>query len=160
MKLLRYGNSPRFQEYLESHGFKLKGGALRNQSVPELEELLTRVQICIANKAQTDIVTSGAFVGIGILENITQKPTIKPSLDLQGLSSFLQNNEQFLDALEEIRLLHSIGTALSPYQRILLTFTTACVIVNKSNMAARRDTERLQGMRQEAAKSTPEEVKK
>lgn len=163
MKISRYLSSPRFQEYLESNGFKNTPAQLKGMSNDDLRELLTRIKCAIANKCDTDVVSNGFFVGTGILEAITQKEHIKPKLDLQGYSSYLQNNEQCMDALEQIRLENSIGTALSPYQRLMLSMAQGAVVVNATNQAAKRDAAAFKAKRapqEEKKQEQPEESKR
>ncbi len=159
LKISRYGGSERFKQYLQDNGFKTTPSHLKNLGVPELQELYERIKICVQNKSESNLVTAGVLFAVNIAENVTQKPQMKDKFDLKGWGSYLQNDETFLDSLEQIRLETSIGTALNPYQRLLFSLTTSAVVVSKANARAKADMAMFAAGTPAAAPPQPEDDK-
>ncbi len=136
--LSRYGASTRLGPYLSDQGFKLTATALKKLDVEELQETLERVKICVANKSETSIFSSGVLGAIQVVESISQRPGLKERVDLYGFNAYMQRSEQFMDALEEVRIETSIVTGLSSHTRLLLALGQGGVIVASSNAAARQ----------------------
>ena len=137
MTLLRYGASQRFNEYLSKNGFKLTPTVLNKLAIDELEELLERVKICIANKSESSLITNMVLTGIRTAEHITQRPGLKELFDLLGWSTFIENDESFMDSLEEIRISSSLVTGLSAPTRIVIALGSSALQVSRTNAAAR-----------------------
>ena len=142
LKLTRYGTSSRFSEYLKENGFKLKPSDLNKMNSEELQELLERVTVCVANKCETSIFTSGILFGVQIVEDVTQRSSaLKDRFDLLGYRAFLEKDETFMDAVEEIRISTSLVSGLSPQMRLLVSMAKGAAFTSGSNAKAKRDVQ-------------------
>jgi len=136
-QLTQYANSKRFKEYLAENGFKLSPTHLRGLDEEELDDLLIRVRACVRNKSDSTLASSLVLFGVRTVEGITQVPAINARVDLLGLSKCIENDPQFLDALEEYQLEHSLLAAMSPEKRLLFCLGTTAFRVNAQNQMAK-----------------------
>lgn len=119
MKIQRYADNERFGTYLTKQmGFKLDTKSMLKLKQAELEALLKRVQFAIGNRSTTSMVDGliqqGLLVGEGLAVNVAK-------LRVQGLTSNLLMNEQFLDDLEAVKLEYLSFGHISPLTRMSLT---------------------------------------
>ncbi len=133
LKINRYCNHERFKDYLSSLGIKPSMSELRRMELHELEDLLVRVRTSVCNRERGGIVGVGVRLGVQFAENVTQRPDIKPRLDLAGWSRSLETDEMFQDALAEMEIEHSVLTGLPPYQRLLLALSASAFRVSREN---------------------------
>ena len=114
--LLSFGLSPRFAHYLQTLSFRLGPVHLRTLGISELEELKIRVRTVVANKNQTSFFKDSVLGTVKGVELVTQSvASIKSRINLNGWAQALENDDVFLDAIEQLRLTHQDFTALPPH---------------------------------------------
>ena len=134
LHLSSFGLSPRFGHYLQTLSFRLGPVHLRTLDIPSLEELKIRVRTAVANKIQTSFFKDSVLSTVKGVELVTQSvPSIKSRINLSGWAQELENDDVFLDAIEQLRLTHQDFTALPPHIRLLLCVVQSAARVHMVN---------------------------
>ena len=131
LHLSSFGLSPRFAHYLQTLSFRLGPVHLRTLGISELEELKIRVRTAVANKNQTSFFKDSVLGTVKGVELVTQSvASIKSRINLNGWAQALENDDVFLDAIEQLRLTHQDFTALPPHIRLLLCLVQSAARVH------------------------------
>ena len=104
--LNRYKNSTRFGTFLIKEMKLTELNNLEKLNKKKLENLLDRVKININNKQGGDLTNILIMGGISSIEKLLTSFEI---VNLTGLTQSIQNNNAFLDALEEVIIEYNIN---------------------------------------------------
>lgn len=132
-KLYRYANSDCFGEYLKTMGHDLSPKALKDLSTVELQELETKVVATVNSKSNTKFWSELSVAITFFMEKITQRPSIKEIVDLDGFSARVAQNQQFRDCVDQLQIEMGDVTNLSCEKRILLILAHQAMIVSAIN---------------------------
>jgi hypothetical protein len=112
LHLSSFGLSPRFGHYLQTLSFRLGPVHLRTLDIAALEELKICVRTAVANKNQTSFFKDSVLGTVKGLELVTQSvASIKSRINFNEWAQALENDDVFLDAIEQLRLTHQDFTA-------------------------------------------------
>ena len=131
--LSRYGQSKRFSEYLKTYHFNLSVTHLKKMEIEDLEETLSRVQICLDNKSVSAFWTDLALGTVQTGEAIVCSTKLGKKIHIQGLTEILRNNSEFLDILEILELKHQGITHTSPEIRLIYSIVTSAMKIHSVN---------------------------
>ena len=137
--ICRYGNSARFGDYLRSLEFEFDIKKLRQMDCEQLTDMLTRIEAANAHKNQVSVISTGVKVATGFVEQITAKhPALKDKFNCTGLTMALEQNPDYLDALEELDIKYGTRFKLNPEYRIVLAIggSMTTVIAMNRNLAS------------------------
>ena len=122
--ICRYLSNNRFKTYLKDQGFNTKREKLNDLSVEQLKAMLHRIQLAVQNRT-SNLTNEFVFELLNGLEFVCVTFTAD-KIKVKGLSKALQQDDSFLDALEEIHLMWITDKLSSPYERVAWSiFTTA-----------------------------------
>ena len=131
LHLSSFGLSPRFGHYLQTLNFRLGPVHL---DIASLEELKIRVRTAVANKNQTSFFKDSVLSTVKGVELVTQSvPSIKSRINLSGWAQALENDDVFIDAIEQLRLTHQDFTSLPPHIRLLICLVQSAARVHMVN---------------------------
>ena len=94
-----------------------------HRSLSELKQYLEKIQTLVGNRKGSAI-QSLVFMGVDLLEAFTKDFEM---YSLAGLHADLNNDDQFLDTLEELSINYSILSSLSPEKRITLLMAKSMI---------------------------------
>ena len=141
--LSRYGSSVRFGSYLkEDCGFDLSVKKLKKMKCEDLEELLVRVRSSVGSKNVSDIWSESILGGVTVVESVVVASPIGNTLKIEGLSEELQNDDTFLDLLEELRLENQNLAYVSTETRLAYCALSAAAKVHAMNTIKHRFQEK------------------
>lgn len=130
MTISRYADSERFGKYLKEMGFKLKTSDLAKMKKADLESLLDRVKHAVGNRSTKSMIDTLILQGFLAGETLA----VRMGAKVQGLTSALMMNEQFLDDLETVRLEYlSFGFVDAKTRLALTTLQTGFVLHTQRN---------------------------
>lgn len=119
-KIYAYMNHPQFKQYLIDMGFQVTAKGISKKSDQHIEEFLNDIKAAINAKNTSGVLSGTVFTVTGIVEGITQKPTIKPRIDLLGWTDGMRSNQAILDTMAEIELEYSLSGVISPEKRLAM----------------------------------------
>lgn len=132
--IYRYLSNNRFKTYLKDHGFSGNKDKINEMSESELKDLLQKIQLAVQNRTRNlsqefvfEILNGMEYIIITFSAN---------KIKVKGMSKALQEDESFLDALEEIHLMWVTDKLSSPYERIAWTIFTTAMKTHGLNTAA------------------------
>jgi len=139
LSLCRYGNSKRLGAYLSSLEFSFDPKKLRQMTSDDLSEMLTRVETALSHKNQNSYIGTGIKITTGFIERVTsQHPVLSRTFNCAGLTMALEQNEDYLDALEELDIKYGTKFKVGPETRVALAYagSTATVVAANRQIAA------------------------
>ena len=101
MTLRRYSASKTFGPLLASYNFDLSMTAMKQMTVPQLEDVLDRARICCQNSTMTGMFGEAAISCVGLVEQGVTRSPLGKRLLLQGLTESVRNDSSFMTALEQ-----------------------------------------------------------
>lgn len=126
-----------FGDELKKYGFTF-GSGLKSKTIEELEDLLTEIRTTLNSSSDSSILVQGVKMSVGIAEQATQRPSIKPHFDLLGLSQELNSNPEFDKALELVNLEYNLLSEVSPMNRLgLVLVASAGKVYAKNKITAK-----------------------
>lgn len=153
LMLSRYGTSPRFGEYLKGLTFNLDMTHLRKMNLQELNETLERVRTSIANKTVSDVWSESVLGAMNVGETVVNMSVLSEYIRINGLCEALQEDDSFLDLLEELKLENQNLAYVSPYVRIAYVILSVGAKVHGMNSLMVKRQARVEAKQgQEAAK--------
>ena len=89
------------------------------------------MRTAVANKNQTSFFKDSVLGTVKGVELVTQSvASIKSRINLNEWAQALENDDVFLDAIEQLRLTHQDFTALPPHMRLLLCLVQSAARVH------------------------------
>lgn len=137
--ICRYGNSARFGDYLRNLEFEFDIKKLRQMDCEQLEDMLTRIEAANAHKNQTSVISTGVKAVTGFIEQVTARHSaLKDKYNCTGLTMALEQNPDYLDALEELDIKYGTRFKMNPEYRIMLAIggSMTTVIAANRNLAS------------------------
>ena len=125
MTLRRYSASKTFGPLLASYNFDLSMTAMKQMTVPQLEDVLDRARICCQNSTMTGMFGEAAISCVGLVEQGVTRSPLGKRLLLQGLTESVRNDSSFMTALEQCSIDYGCSWACRPEYRLLMSFVAA-----------------------------------
>lgn len=119
LKITRYLESSRFKSYLSSLGLHHSSKTLQSLSINDLEERLEEIKVAVSNKNMTNLISELTFTITSVGETLTQTPKIRDTINLNGLTKSLKEDDGFLDTLEQLHLEYSDISYLSAEKKMV-----------------------------------------
>lgn len=131
----RYHTGKRFKELLKKSGVLATQAKLKKMDNNQLKQYIHNMNLVIDNQSNEQTFSNVCLYGLGALERGTRAI----GFQTQGASKLLENDDDFLDALEQVRLENSDLITISPTTKLALitarTFARAHLI--NSSVAAK-----------------------
>lgn len=124
-KILRYKVS--FGKYLLAYDYKIE--QMDDLTIEQLEKLVQEIEIAVSCRTSGNMLKSYYIGTVQMVEKIA--PIL--SLNLQGLSSVLENNQAIQETLDELSIKYDVLQSQSPESRLaFLTLQTVMALNNRN----------------------------
>lgn len=133
--IVKYGKSKRFSRFLQENEIVFDRKFLNTQSLPDLRNCITKIRYLLANRQGSALISKAVIMGLQVLEQ-----SVTEFYDVSGLTMSLQGNEEFLDAVEQLKLEYNFGVN-DPKMRLCLTIAQTALIQNQINKISSRINE-------------------
>lgn len=124
-KILRYKVS--FGKYLLAYDYKIE--QMDELSIEQLEKLVQEIEIAVSCRTSGNMLKSYYIGSVQMVEKVA--PLL--SLNLQGLSAVLENNQAIQETLDELSIKYDVLQAQPPEARLaFLTLQTIMALNNRN----------------------------
>lgn len=134
-KIRRYIASKRFGEYISKElGIKYTQAQLQKLKLNTLQNILHRIRISIDLKNTDSIMDKFAF-GASMMTEMA----VSPFYDIEGTTEVLFENDDFLNALEKVKIETDVPNIPPPIQLSLIGVQTALVVHQRNTFVKKRN---------------------